>query len=362
MKINNSSMHTIDLSDILNMDLGNVVEYRRFQSGLLHDINVAIKTETCYLCGNKCTSYCNSHTIPAFCLRYIAENGKLLNCNSIFDSTYQNQEDGVNKAGTFHLICKKCDNETFKDYEDENNYFNELTDIMLAQIALKDVLKAIWGKMREMEMLLKLSKQIQSEIIQRKYEDHIATMELLQKDYNFAVNALSHPNKKRYALQLLITLPYKVPIAYQGAIELFCDLSGNVINNIYNKDSIENNQSLHLAILPFKESSVILMFVEENKKKKKYKQFFHQLRKLSEPEQLAVINYIVFAYTDDYFISPTISDDVLIGLKNMASKSVDIISPNSIGLSSATKILCDSFSFVHRFEIENLLHEKYKIK
>ena len=44
------------------------------------------------------------------------------------------------------------------------------------------------------------------------------------------------------------------------------------------------------------------MFIEDGDKR--YRGFYRQLHKLSEEEQLAAINYIIFAYTENVFMHP----------------------------------------------------------
>ena len=61
------------------------------------------------------------------------------------------KDTGVNKAGTFHIICRDCDSRTFQLYEDPNAYNSKPTDQMLAQIALKDVLLMISKRNQERE-------------------------------------------------------------------------------------------------------------------------------------------------------------------------------------------------------------------
>lgn len=366
MKLDNN-MQIIDLSEILDENFGDKVDVRKFQSRLLSDVDATIKTDACYLCGAKCSSYCKSHSIPAFSLKYIAQNGKLLNCNSIFDSKYQDQVDGVKKAGVFFLICDKCDNEVFQDYENEDNYILEPTNIMLTQIALKNTIRSIWAKKRQIEMLQRVINIYPAEFYKSQYCDHINTLPLLEKDFNYARKALQGNNDSKYRLQLFLKLPYRIPFAFQGAIELFFDLSGNVINNIYDKSSTHNNQSVHIAILPLKQQSVIIMFTEKNKMK--YRNFFHQLERFSESEKLEIINFIIFAYTDEYMISPTVPNTILHELKQMASKGIDIkikkdksvkVSKSKL-IASATNKLRDQYSFSQRHIISNLLHEQFKL-
>lgn len=51
--------------------------------------------------------------IQAFCLRNIAEKGKIYHSNKIVNLPLIDTEKGVNSAGTFHLICNTCDNTCF---------------------------------------------------------------------------------------------------------------------------------------------------------------------------------------------------------------------------------------------------------
>lgn len=44
---------------------------------------------------------------------------------------------GVNNSGTFHRICNECDNNLFKDYEDENKLLELPRKKIMAQIDLK---------------------------------------------------------------------------------------------------------------------------------------------------------------------------------------------------------------------------------
>ena len=92
----------------------------------------------------------SSHSIPQFALKRIAEDGKVM--LPLQDEILTIGKDtGVNKAGTFHIICRDCDSRTFQLYEDPNAYNSKPTDQMLAQIALKDVLLMISKRNQERE-------------------------------------------------------------------------------------------------------------------------------------------------------------------------------------------------------------------
>ena len=72
------------------------------------------KQDVCYYCGEKCTSFCNSHSIPKFALNKIADAGMVF---SFLEKSVNPLGDkiGVKKTGTFQLICQRCDNTIFSD-------------------------------------------------------------------------------------------------------------------------------------------------------------------------------------------------------------------------------------------------------
>lgn len=125
--------------------------YKKEMSDLIRKGRAAAKGTTCYYCGNPTSSFCNSHSIPAFCLRNIATKGEVLTPNALIDFPLMETEKGVSKAGTFQLICRECDSKIFADYENPDNYSSPPTPTMIAQIALKNALKAISKRKFEIE-------------------------------------------------------------------------------------------------------------------------------------------------------------------------------------------------------------------
>ena len=128
----------------------NKIEINKKVSSLITEATKNAKLECCILCHKPCSSFCNSHSIPQFALKRIAEDGKVM--LPLQDEILTIGKDtGVNKAGTFHIICRDCDSRTFQLYEDPNAYNSKPTDQMLAQIALKDVLLMISKRNQERE-------------------------------------------------------------------------------------------------------------------------------------------------------------------------------------------------------------------
>lgn len=105
-----------------------------------------------------------------------------------------------------------------------------------------------------------------------------------------------------YQILFWKVLPYVVPIAITK------DMDGNEINNIYNMDANVRMQYLHLAILPVEEGSVIIAFY--HKRDKLYRRLRHQINSILENEVLKYINYLVFKYTENFYISKKIKNEI----------------------------------------------------
>lgn len=60
--------------------------YKKQMSRLLKEARQAAKRDTCYFCGKSVTSFCNSHSVPRFCLENIATNGDALTLNTVVDN------------------------------------------------------------------------------------------------------------------------------------------------------------------------------------------------------------------------------------------------------------------------------------
>ncbi len=337
-----------------------LIKYKKTFSKTYKASQQKSKRTHCYYCNEPCNSFCNSHTIPAFCLKYIATNGKLFHMNTMVDIPFLKKDKGVNEAGTFHIICRDCDSKIFQDYENENNYDKKPTTKMLAQIAMKNSLKLISKRELEDALYDEMTSKLGFPSSIGNFKHMVNEMDL--KEYIFAYNKAKKSSLKPfdgdYYIYTYIELPYRVPIAFQGSVSLICDLEGKVINNIYNYNANYEIKNVHLCVFPFKSKSIILFFVENGNKR--YSSFFKQFKKLSHKEQLKVVNYIIFAYTEDFFMSPELSEDTIAKLTKTACKSTELVSLNPFtnGIDAAT----EHFSYTEMNSIPNILSEEYQIK
>lgn len=336
------------------------IDYKKTFSKTYSASKQKSKRTHCYYCDKQCNSFCDSHTVPAFCLKHISINGKLYHMNTMVDIPFLKKDKGVKEAGIFNIICRECDSKIFQDYENESNYDNNPTTKMLAQIAMKNNLKLISKREFEDAFYDEMCSELGFPEEIAGYKHMVNGMDLKEYivAYNKAKKSSLKPFDGDYHIYSYIELPYRVPIAFQGSIALICDLEGKTINNIYNYDANYEIKNVHLCVFPFKSKSIIKFFIENGNKR--YSSFFKQFKKLSHEEQLKVVNYIIFAYTEDFFMSPLLPDDVVAKLTKTACKSTDLVSTNPFanGIDAAT----EHFSFDEMNTIPNILSEEYKIE
>ena len=277
---------------------------RRFQEARNNS-----RPDTCLLCNKKLTKLCNSHSVPQFVLKQLAENGKIMQSSFLLafeDIDIFETEKGVKNSGTFKFICHSCDKEFFSDYESEDALLGEVSDRMLAEIALKNELLNVSKRSQEVE----LYRSLQEKIINIDYMIDLYSLDLRDFLQEVEVHKREILNNTKGAYQIIYKeiLPFVVPIATQVAITLRVDMYGYPVNDVYNPDPKINMQDLHLVIFPLKESSLVLAFY--HKKDKKYRTLRHQFNSENSKKTKEFLNYLVFAYTENFFISKKICEKI----------------------------------------------------
>lgn len=349
------------------------IELNKAMSRTMSDVRNEIKTGKCFYCGKPVDSYCSSHNIPRFCLENIGENGEVSGINSILGLPKMGvpigkKNLGIGEAGTFYLICRECDSVIFQDYENPENY--ELDKIptqkMLAQVAMKNYLKFIYK--RKMEIALwqhaiknvsKYELEASTPSIELKKREEVSQIDLPSyiRGFERAKKNAEKGKGRGYFLFYYKLLNYVTPIAIQAPIAVSIDLEGNVINDIYNMDLKYELSDMHLCVFPQKETTAIMLFFEEGEKK--YSKFRKQFKKLDEESKLAVINYIIFLYSEDYYLSKELGSKVDIGLFNdVANQTLSIRDTTPI---KYTSVLSERFNLSNWDCIPNILAEKDKL-
>lgn len=336
-------------------------DYKKEFNRILKNSRESAKLGYCYCCEKKVSGFCNSHSLPAFCLRKVSLNGNVCTLNSLVENPLIEDEKGVNKSGTFHMICNTCDGLLFSDYENPSNYANEPTQKMLKQIALKNSLKLI--SKRLMEIQLFSQPEFQKDPSKKAlcdFKNTINRLDLKEFTYNFQkAKKCLEKNSNDYYLCYYRKLNYVVPIAFQSPITIQFDFEGNIINNIYNPSPTYQTKDINICILPLENESVIFMFIENNDKR--YRKFYKQFNKLPKDEQLKALIFIIFAYSEEVYFSPTIKEELLknTDLCEFAKKGSDIISFDPF--CNAIDVAKEEFDLNNRYKVPNLLDEKYKL-
>ncbi|OZV13472.1 hypothetical protein CIW83_02700 [Tissierella sp. P1] len=339
----------------------NNIEFKKTLGKLMGLSRKEAKSDSCFYCGKKVNSFCNSHSIPAMFLRNIAINGDLYNNNIMIKLPLIDDETGVNKTGTFHILCRECDSIIFRDYENPKNYNSTPTSKMLAQIAMKNFLRGI--SKRKLEIALYNNMASELGLPKEFYEQQQMVNELDLKENIEGFKRAKKINEKgwdnEYYLIYHKKLSYVVPLAFQSQLALQFDLEGNLINDIYYDSSKYKIQSMHLCVFPEENSSTIIMFIDS--KDRRYRSFYKQFNKLSEDDKLSVINYMIFSLSEDVYLNKEINDIILNdnNLREVAGKTQHIFSISPIKDPNA--IAYDNLSFSQRHRIPNFLLEEYKV-
>ncbi|HNX29551.1 MAG TPA: hypothetical protein PKN87_09135 [Syntrophomonadaceae bacterium] len=339
----------------------NKIKYKKQISKILAESRQKAKLDTCYFCGKATSSICKSHFVPAFCLRNIAVNGEVNYSNTLINVPGIDFDKGVNEAGTFRLICRDCDSKIFSDYENPENYVNEPSPKMIAQIAMKNYLKMISKRLFEIVLhddiggMLPISSGL---LNQQKLVDKL-DLDEYQKGFEKAKRLSSKTWSGEYYIFYYEKLDYVVPIAFQGAIVLISDLKGEIINDIYNLSPDYHTKEVHICVFPLQDSSIIMMFIDANDKR--YKSFYKQFRKLKFDDKLALTNYIIFLYSEDVFFSKKIPQEVITDKRLIAVTRRSQIAVSSKPFGNAIEKVKQNFDLTRWQDIPNLLINAYAI-
>ena len=290
------------------------VEIRKLIKQMLYDSRNRARVSECRLCGQKTEGFCNSHTVPQFILKELAQNGKVLQASLFFGIEHVDIEKGISNSGTFHIICRNCDNSRFTAYENEQALLNKPSEKMLAQIELKNTLMQLSKRREEVELYKILYDRGLIEGKEVLDEMHRLDIRDYNKVIDDAVAFIENPQDGQYRLILREVLPYKAPIAVQTPIALHRDMYDNIVNDVYDMSPLVKSEDMHLCIFPLKNQSIILLFY--NTKNKKYERFEQRFKRMKTDVQLQYLNYLVFKYTENYYAS--------LNLKNEVSKNENL--------------------------------------
>jgi len=132
--------------------------------------------------------------------------------------------------------------------------------------------------------------------------------------------------------------------------------AGNIINDIFDMSAKVRMQFMHLVVLPLQTESVVLAFY--HKRDKLYRNLRHQINNTSEQKTLQFLNYLVFAYTENYFISKTIQTEIEKN-KKLSLLSQENNENPTLGFLNADNHFGIGYQPINLDEIPNFLSDEY---
>lgn len=273
------------------------------------------KSDECLMCGRKITSPCNSHVVPQFILKGIAENGCVsyghalnkINVAGIKKTT------GINNAYTFRLLCEQCEHKYFKHYEDPDNIlgFNSLSEreqkFILCEMALKTHLAHIAMKY---ERLVSMDMASCGQLSQAEKDglvlaDRLDINEHLR--YKTKLKGVMKSNKNPFVILYDRLLDYGTKIATQTIINYNFDLKGNKIfdPNLL----VESNQCryFYLMILPVKGKTRIMFYIEREYLNNALP-IVEDFKALSNDEKLHFLFISLIIHDQQFYLAPSFGD------------------------------------------------------
>jgi ribosomal protein S14 len=302
----NEGFTRVDLGEI-DANQEEKVRFSKVQGRLIKDARQAAQPPICLICGKPLERPCNSHTVPQYCLREIAVDGKVLGLAALLDINILSSEVGVKQAGIFKSVCRTCDTEFFKKYETPDNLFEEPEDDVLGQIAAKNLLRGIYKGRQDVQFSQTLSRL--SPYFYRLGQVWAIDVHEDEKNLEKAIASARGTGKTRnYTVIYHEVLPYVVPIAFQGKIEPISDFHGRLLNNVYSPDPRYKLQALHICIFPAKGKTVVLVF--RDSAAKRCREFVREFRGLSTDEKQIALLKLIFANSEEVYLSKRLPQSV----------------------------------------------------
>lgn len=290
------------------------IEQNKEISMLFKDVLNMSKSSHCYICSKKLVSHCNSHVVPRFILKEIADNGMIDYSQSIVKNASKivRTRDGINNSHTFFMLCENCDNVFFKDYENDrwlfefDKYSSSQQNKILSEIAIKSHLSHIFMKKNMFNLKISVYPRMK-EFIEQNKEKSCDLADIKEHEcYITELKRIRKKSKSCFNILYYRVLNYKIGIATQTIFAYLYDLEGNLQFNP-NSPIIKLNRYFYLCAFPYKGKTIILFFIEKQNEKN-VENIIKQFNNLTEGEKLHFLFISLIAFDEQFHISPSLGN------------------------------------------------------
>lgn len=287
----------------------NTIIFRKKIAKIIKESKALIKQDTCFLCGKEVTGFCNSHSVPQFVMKYIAAEGMLIQPNVLLrtkEPEIMDTKKGIKKSGTFELICNNCDSTYFSDYENEENWDLIPNEKMLAEVAIKNLLLGIYQRRYQISFIG--NDEFRNNFYGYDRFKYHRMLDIMDYENDLEEYKKIKENDSEGYIQIVLNedIDFRTPIATQSLITVYKDLSGRIINDVHNNNPDIRMKSMHLCVFPLKNKTKVILFYK--KTDRDYKSILHSINAMCKEKKLKYLNYLIFAYTENYYFSPKIGD------------------------------------------------------
>ena len=291
---------------------------KKKESEFVGAVNKYSKIDECVLCGSKMTSACNSHVVPQFILKGIAEDGHVSYGHAFhsFDIGGVKKTTGINDAYTFRLICRKCDGKYFKNYENPNNLlnFDFLSEndkkVTLCEMALKTHLSHLNMKYRNLVMIDMIN---QGKVVEMERNGELVLAQRLDinehLDYIHKLKKIMKSNKNPFVVFYNEVLDYQTKIATQTIINFNYDLEGKQIFDPFLIETSNQCRYFYLMILPYKGKTRVLFFIEKSNVAN-VQSVIDGFNDLSHKEKLHFLFISLIIHDQQFYMSPSFASNI----------------------------------------------------
>lgn len=267
--------------------------------------------QRCLLCGNITSSFANSHSIPKFSLKSIADNGTVLGRNAmvsmgniITDFIHDNvkyYKSGTNNSGVFNNICSKCENEKFITIEHEEDFTKTpWNNVQLTSNSIKTLLYE--HNIKTFQKYLFIARRnefspatLNYKMLQKPIEHYDNEINKISRDITEYEKLLISSDENTFTSLVDELLPKKINFAMTAI--LFPTYDG-----YYDKVSHNNNHGLFFHIIPKTDITRVVIYYQS--KSVAYEKIKKDISVMSSlEEKLTYLSRIIFLHSDRYYFN-----------------------------------------------------------